>query len=207
MDDSARFYLPSVDDVHEGWIASLLECQGTRMNVLLQGAHARRQVSGMLLEAFDLPQHRPLELSGVCAWLLMSPAAQRRLARQLAVAAHAIHIRRAINKDEVAAMLEQLGEQAYQRALRSPVLQSFVSDGSPLGAQWLMSALACGRAKEYLTALGAALLELTVAEDDTFARIRMRFAFSPSCWRRRPTGLDAERSTLQMQVLEFVDHE
>ncbi len=205
MDDSARFYLPSVDDVHEGWLASLTE-QGA-LPCPVEGQHARRQANGMLLQAFNLPQHRPRELSGVCAWLLLPPGRQRRLAHRLAVAAHANDVRHIIDKDTVAALIEQLSDSGYRRALRAPSLSTRLNDGSTLPAAPLVSALRAGQAQAYLARLGAALLEQTVSQDDSFARIRMRFAFSPDCWRRRPRGLQTESSSLRTQVLEFLSHE
>jgi hypothetical protein len=130
-------------------------------------------------------------------WLLSTPSAQIALARRLGLAAVSGFIRTTVIAASVAKLRALLGEEIYRRAVEGNGL-----DVRGLDRAQFDVALERGELDDYLVAVGAALLETTTQPGDPFCRVRMRFAFPPTCWGARPRSLVVDDAELAERIAE-----
>lgn len=195
MNALSRFFFPGVNDVHSGWLQPILGDDSRLMSLVTAGRHSRRLVAGSLFRHYKLNVPRRAELDECQRWLLLPPAQQRQLAQSLGAAACATTIRQAIAGPQVRALQAALGEDGYRDALRASTLAVGGLDRRDLEATAHK-----GNVASYLTAVGIALLELSIPAEDRFARLRMRFAFPPLVWRLRPRELTLDDDVLASAI-------
>jgi hypothetical protein len=190
--------LPDAATVSFAWVRDLVHGDEGLLAKITQSPTARRLLSRNLRAQHRLATPANLSLAPHQQWLLNGHVQQAALARRLGIDALHERIRTTISAAPVAALRKELGEEGYQQALAGPAL-----DVTGLEHAGFAEALERGRLCDYLISVGAALLETTVSGTDPFCSLRMRFAFSPACWRARPRGLRVDAAQLHARLAEL----
>jgi hypothetical protein len=193
-----EFLVPDALGVHVDWARDLVRGDESLLARVKQSATARRLLTRQLHRHYEIAVPERATLAPEQRWLLAEHSQQAALARTLGIEALHDLIRTTVEAPFVAALRAALGEQAYRNAVAIP--------GAPvtgIAREDFRAALQRGRADDYFVSVGAALLETTVETGDPFCRMRMRFAFSPSCWRSRPRGIGVDSAWLAARIAKI----
>ena len=193
-----EFLVPDALGVHVEWAQDLVRGDESLLARVKQSATARRLLSRELHRHFEIAVPARATLAPEQRWLLAEHSRQAALARSLGIEALHDLIRTTVETPLVAALRAALGDEAYRNAVATP--------GAPVTGitrEDFRAAVGRGRVDDYFVAVGAALLETTVQTGDPFCRMRMRFAFSPSCWRSRPRGIGVDDAWLEARIAEI----
>jgi hypothetical protein len=193
-----EFLVPDALGVHVDWARDLVRGDDNLLARVKQSGTARRLLSRQLHRHYEMAVPERVKLAPEQRWLLAEHSKQAALARALGIEALHDLIRTTVEAPLVAALRGALGEESYRGAVATP--------GAPvtgIAREEFRAALGRGRADDYFVSVGAALLETTVQSADPFCRMRMRFAFSPSCWRSRPRGIEVDGAWLAARIAEI----
>jgi hypothetical protein len=193
-----EFLVPDALGVHIDWLRDLVRGEEGLLTQVTKSATARRLLTRSLHRHHELPVPERASLAPEQHWLLASHTRQVALARKLGIEALHDLIRTTVEAPLVAILRKALGDDAYREALTGPGLPVTGLERSGFGA-----ALRRGRPEDYFVSVGAALLETTARSGDPFCRMRMRFAFSPACWRARPQDIGVDGAQLATRVAEL----
>jgi hypothetical protein len=194
------FLVPDALGVHVEWARDLVRGDDNLLARVKQSATARRMLARQLHRHYEVAVPERATLAPEQRWLLAEHSRQAALARALGIEALHDLIRTTVEAPLVAALRAALGAEAYRNAVATP--------GAPvtgIAREDFRAAVGRGRADDYFVSVGAALLETTVQSGDAFCRMRMRFAFSPSCWRSRPRGVAVDRAWLAGRIAELAE--
>jgi hypothetical protein len=195
-----EFMMPDALAVHTDWLRDLVQGDAGLLAKLQRSLTVRRLLARKLYERHGLQVPARAALEPNQKWLLAGHAKQTELARSLGIEALHELIRTAIDGPTVAALRSELGDTAYRRAIAGPGLAVMGVEPNDFRA-----ALRRGRVGEYFVSVGAALLETTTCAGDPFCAMRMRFAFSPACWRQRPRGIRPDDARLAARIAELME--
>jgi hypothetical protein len=193
-----EFLVPDALGVHVEWVRDLVRGDESLLARVKQSATARRLLSRQLHRHYEVAVPERALLAPEQRWLLAEHSRQAALARALGIEALHDLIRTTVEAPLVAALRGSLGEVAYRNAVAAPA-----GPVTGLTREDFRAAVGRGRADDYFVSVGAALLETTVQSGDPFCRMRMRFAFSPSCWRSRPRGIGVDGAWLAGRIAEI----
>jgi hypothetical protein len=196
----AEFLVPDALSVHIDWLSDLVRGEEGLLAHVARSGTATRMLTRRLYQRHGISVPARATLAPHQQWLLAVHTRQVALARTLGIEALHELIRTTVDATLVAKLRKALGDESYRRVLANPGLTV-----TGLERASLTAALQEGRADEYFIAVGAALLETTVQSGDPFCRMRMRFAFSPSCWRIRPQGIGVEDAQLTARIIELTE--
>jgi hypothetical protein len=189
------YFLPDVLTMHADWLRDLVRGDNNLLAQVARSPTARRLLTRKAYKRYEIPVPSRSSLAANQQWLLSDPRQQAALARRLGLEASQELVRTTVDARSVAALRRALGEDGYRAAMTGPGLRV-----EGLQRATFIEALQAGKLTEHLVAIGAALLETTTRESDSFARLRMRFAFSPACWRARPRGLRVDEGQLARRL-------
>lgn len=193
-----EFLVPDALAMQLDWIRDQLKADDTLLAQITRSPTARR----LLTRAAHQRLHITVPARGSLAqhqqWLLFAHPQQVLLARNLGTEALHDFIRTTVDARSVAVLKEALGEDGYRRAVSGTGLPTEGLDRSQFE-----EALKRGRLTEFITGVGITLLETTTLAGDPFCQMRMRFAFSPACWRARPRGVQVDDARLHARILEL----
>lgn len=195
-----EFLVPDALGVHVDWARDLVKGDESLLTRVKQSATARRLLARHLHRHYEIAVPDRATLAPEQRWLLAEHSRQAALARALGIEALHDLIRTTVETPLVASLRDALGEEAYRHAVATP--------GPPVTGitrEEFRAAVQRGRADDYFVSVGAALLETTVQTGDPFCRMRMRFAFSPSCWRSRPRGIGVDSAWLAARIGELAE--
>jgi hypothetical protein len=195
-----EFLVPDALAVHIDWLRDLVRGEDGLLTQVTQSATARRLLTRTLYRKQEMAVPERASLAPQQQWLLAAHKSQVSLARKLGIEALHDFIRTTVEAPLVAILRKALGDDGYRRALSGPGLAVTGLERAGFGA-----ALKRGRPDEYFISVGAALLETTAQTGDPFCRLRMRFAFSPTCWRQRPQGIGVDDGQLAARVAELAE--
>jgi hypothetical protein len=195
-----EFLVPDALGVHVDWLRDLVRGEEGLLAQVTRSATARRLLTRSLYQRHGISVPARASLAPHQMWLLSGHTGQVALARRLGIEALHDLIRTTVEAPLVAILREELGEEAYRRAVAGPGLTVTGLERQDFG-----TALRRGRPDEYFISVGAALLERTAQEGDPFCRMRMRFAFSPGCWRSRPQGIGVDDKQLAARIAELAE--
>jgi hypothetical protein len=195
----ADYLLPDAFSMQLGWLLELVRGDENLLAQIARSSTARRLLARRAYAQHRITVPARAALAPHQQWLLADHMQQLALARRLGLVAAQEFIRTTVDASAVCALRKELGEDGYRAAIAGPGL---VIDGLDRAA--FAAALRGGRLGDHLVAVGAALLETTTQPDDAFARARMRFAFSPACWRSRPRGLRVDATQLAARLAPAV---
>jgi hypothetical protein len=188
--------LPDALNTQLDWLRDLVR-DGNLLDHVRRSPTARRLLARETYARHGLVAPARTSLSQEQQWLLLNRQDQLTLARRLGIAALHDFIRLTVQARAVAALRKELGDEAYRKATTQPALCVAGITRAPLD-----EAIERNRVGDYLVAVGAALLETTLPPDEPFYRLRMGFAFSPSCWHSRPRGLQVDPQALAARIVE-----
>jgi hypothetical protein len=192
-----EFLLPDAANMHLDWLRQLMTVEGGLIGRFLESPTARRMLTRRAHRRHCIAVPERVSLTANQQWLLSTPSAQIALARRLGLAAVSGFIRTTVIAASVAKLRALLGEEIYRRAVEGNGL-----DVRGLDRAQFDVALERGELDDYLVAVGAALLETTTQPGDPFCRVRMRFAFPPTCWGARPRSLVVDDAELAERIAE-----
>jgi hypothetical protein len=192
-----QFFMPNALTIHVDWLRQLTGGNGQLLAQIMRSRTARLLLTRRLYKLHEIAVPSRAKLKPNQQWLLMEHEAQRALALRLGRDALGDWIRRTVRASYVSMLRRELGENDYRRALAGPGLPV-----EGLDHESFETALQRGHISDYFVAVGAALLETTTDETDTFCRLRMRFAFSPSAWLARPRGIRVDADELTRRIAE-----
>jgi hypothetical protein len=195
-----EFLLPDALSMHFDWLQDVTCGDQGLLTRVAQSPTARRLLNRTARRRHGIAVPARVDLAPHQQWLLLPHADQAALARRLGLDALRDYIRTAVRAPAVAALRRELGEEGYTAALTGTALPVRGLDRTRFDA-----ALERGGFAEYVVAVGAALLETTTATGDPFCRLRMRFAFSPACWRTRPRTIEVDAQELARRICEPAD--
>lgn len=193
----ASYLLPDASTTHPGWLRHLVGGDDHLFAQVLRSPLARRLLTRRAHERYRIAVPSRATLAPHQRWLLSESSQQLALARRLGLDALHEFIRTTVDALAVAALRKELGEEGYQAAMTGAGLAVVGLDRGAFAA-----ALRDGRLAQHLVGVGAALLETTTQDGDPFAPLRMRFAFSPACWRARPRDLQVNAAELAARIGE-----
>ncbi len=193
-----EFLVPDALGVHIDWLRDLVRGEEGLLAQVTKSPTARRLLMRSLHRHLEIPVPERASLEPEQHWLLASHTRQLALARRLGIEALHELIRTTVEAPLVAILRKALGDDDYRQALAGPGLPVTGLERAGFGA-----ALRRGRPEDYFVSVGAALLETTARSGDPFCRMRMRFAFSPACWRARPQGIGVDSAKLATRVAEL----
>jgi hypothetical protein len=188
--------LPDGLNTQLDWLRDLVR-DGSLLEHVMRSPAARRLLARETYARHGLVAPSHASLTAEQQWLLLNRQDQLALARRLGIAALHDCVRLTVRASAVAALRKELGDEAYRKATTQPGLDVAGLERAPLDA-----AVQRDRLGDYLVAVGAALLETTLPADEPFYRLRMGFAFSPSCWQARPRGLQVDPQALAARIAE-----
>jgi hypothetical protein len=194
----AEFLLPDAIGVQLDWLRDVVRGDDGFVAQLARSPTARRLLNRTMYRRLEIPVPARVSLNPHQQWLLAGREQQLRLARQLGIEALHGLIRTTIDGRSVAVLRTEIGEEGYGRALAQPGLEV---DGLDRSA--FVAAVTRGRLTAYIVSVGAAVLETTTRSGDPFCGVRMRFAFSPECWRSRPRGIRVDGAQLARRIAEL----
>lgn len=189
------FLLPDAVAMHFDWLRDATQGDRGLLAQIARSPTARRLLTLDTYRRHNIAVPGRVQLTPQQQWLLLPHASQVALARRLGLDALRDYIRTAIRASAVAALRKELGDEAYRRELQGSALPVRGLDRAGFDA-----ALERGGLGDYVVAVGAALLETTTDRGDAFCRLRMRFAFSPACWRARPQGIAVDPDELARRI-------
>lgn len=195
-----EFLIPDALAVHVGWLRESIQGEEGLLSRVKSSPTARRLLTRSLHRHQEISVPARATLEPHQQWLMSDRTKQVTLARRLGIEALHDFIRTTVDGPSVAVLRKELGDEGYRRAVIGPGLAV-----SPLEREGFGAALRRGQADEYFVSVGAALLETTTESGDPFCRMRMRFAFSPACWRLRPRGICVDRAQLAARVTALAD--
>jgi hypothetical protein len=194
----AEFLLPDAIGVQLDWLRDVVRGDDGFVAQLARSPTARRLLNRTMYRRLEIPVPERVSLNPHQQWLLAGREQQLRLARQLGIEALHGLIRTTIDGRSVALLRAELGEEGYGRAMAEAGLEV---DGLDRSA--FVAAVTRGRLTAYIVSVGAAVLETTTRAGDPFCGVRMRFAFSPECWRSRPRGIRIDGVQLAQRIAEL----
>ena len=195
-----EFLVPDALGVHVDWLRELVQGEEGVLAHLTRSGTAARMLTRRLYQRHGIQAPARAALAPHQQWLLTGQSQQVRLARRLGIEALHELIRTTVDAPCVAGLRKVLGDEAYRAALAAQGLEVAGLERAPFAA-----ALRGGKADEYFISVGVALLEMTTRAGDPFCRMRMRFAFSPGCWRSRPQGLAVDETQLAARVAQLTE--
>jgi hypothetical protein len=193
-----EFLVPDALAMQLDWVRDLLKGDDTLLAQVARSPTARRLLTRGAHQRLHITVPSKGSLAPHQQWLLYAHPQQVLLARNLGTEALHDFIRTTVEARSVAILKEALGEDGYRRAVSGPGLPTEGLDRSQFE-----EALKRGRLTEYITGVGIALLETTTLAGDPFCQMRMRFAFSPACWRARSRGVRVEDAQLHARITEL----
>jgi hypothetical protein len=194
----AEFLLPDALGVHIDWLRDAVRGDDGFVAQLARSPTARRLLNRTMYRRLEIPVPGRVSLNPHQQWLLAGRDQQLRLARQLGIEALHGLVRTTIDGRAVATLRAELGTEGYGRAMAQPGLEVEGLDRSAF-----VAAVTRGRLAEYLISVGAAVLETTTRSGDAFCAMRMRFAFSPECWRSRPRDIRVDGAQLAQRIADL----
>lgn len=189
------FLLPDALALHVDWLRDSMQGDQALLARIARSPTARRLLTLDTYRRHQIAVPGRVQLGPQQQWLLLPHASQVALARRLGLAALCDSIRTTIRASSVASLRKELGEEGYRCALQGSALPVRGLDRGAFDA-----AVERGGLGDYAVAVGAALLETTTDRGDRFCKLRMRFAFSPACWRARPQGIDVDPDELARRI-------
>lgn len=178
------------------WLRGITRGDQGLIESIVQSPTARRLLNRRAYRQHKIVIPGRVELAPHQQWLLAGHAEQIALARRLGFDALHENIRKAIRSSSVTALRKELGDEGYKLALATPGI-------AVRGLEQIHFDAALGRGElaGYAISVGAALLETTTPPGDDFCRLRMQFAFSPECWRKRPRGIKVDPDELTRRIV------
>jgi hypothetical protein len=193
----AEFLLPDALGMQVDWLRDFVRGDRGLLAQIAGSPTARRLLNRNVYRQHKISVPGRVQLSPQQQWLLLPHAAQVALARRLGLDALHESVRTTVRATSVAALRKELGDDGYRRVLAGRALPVSGLDRAAFDA-----ALERGNFADYAVAVGAALLETTTQPGDPFCNLRMRFAFSPTCWRMRPRDIAVDREELARRIGE-----
>jgi hypothetical protein len=190
-----EFLIPDALAMQLDWVRGLVKGDDGLLAQISQSPTARRLLTRGAHKHLQIAVPARANLAPQQQWLLAAHPQQVSLARSLGIEALHEIFRTTVNARSVAVLKEALSEEGYRRAIAGPGLLVQGLDRSEFD-----EAVQRGRLTEYITAVGAALLETTTQPGDAFCQMRMRFAFSPACWRARPRDIQVDPTLLHERI-------
>jgi hypothetical protein len=191
------YLLPDAFSLQMDWLRELVRGDDGLLAQVARSPTARRLLTRTAYQRHQIPVPSRASLAPDQQWLLSDPRQQVLLARRLGLEALRDVIRTTIDAPSVAILRKTLGDDVYRATLAGP---SLAVEG--LERASFVQSLKSGKLADHVTAVGVALLETTTQPSDAFARMRMRFAFSPACWNARPRNLHVEGELLALRIAE-----
>jgi hypothetical protein len=189
------YLLPDALSMQPGWLRYFVRGSEDLLSQVTRSPLARRLLTRQAHEHYRIAVPPRASLAPNQRWLLGEQPQQQALARRLGLEALHGFIRTAVDAVAVTALRKELGDDGYRAALAGPGLAVEGLDRAAFSA-----ALRDGRLEEHAVSVGAAVLETTTRAGDPFAQLRMRFAFSPACWRMRPKALQIDEAELAARI-------
>jgi hypothetical protein len=194
----AEFLVPDALGIHIDWLRELVQGEDGMLAHVTRSSTAARMLTRRLYQRHGISAPARTTLAPHQQWLLSGQTQQVALARELGIEALNGFIRTTVDAPSVAILRKTLGEETYRRILAAPGLEVSGMERTAFAA-----ALRAGRLDEHFVSAGAALLETTTRTGDPFCRMRMRFAFSPGCWRSRPQGIGVDERLLADRITQL----
>jgi hypothetical protein len=194
----AEFLLPDALGVQVDWLREAVRADDGLLAQVARSPVARRLLNRTMHRRLEIPVPERISLGPQQQWLLAGREEQVRLARRVGIEALHRLIRTTIDGRCVAALRAELGDEGYGRAMAQAQL-----DVEGLDRSAFVAAVTRGRLAVYIVSVGAAVLETTTQGGDPFCSLRMRFAFSPECWRCRPRNIEVDGAQLARRIAEL----
>lgn len=191
------YLVPDAVSMQVGWLRDLVRGDDNLLSQIAKSPTARRLLTRKAHSKHEITVPARATLPPNQQWLLLDHRRQQALAKRLGLAAVHGFVRTTVDAGSVAVLRKELGEEGYRAAIAGPGL---AVQGLERAA--FTTALGRGRFAEHVTAIGAALLETTTRGGDAFASLRMRFAFSPTCWHSRPKDLQVNEAEIAARITE-----
>ncbi len=171
--------LPRASNIDPAWLNKLVP---TAVLELLNGSReGSRLLTRQLYKRYRIAVPSQSSLQPQQQWLLLENRLQKQLARRLGSLACATFIRTSVKKEAVKKLSTVLGHAQYRALLTQPALPV-----TGLHKTDFDNALLNAQIADFLTAVGVALLELTLHDADPFFKLRIKFVFPPRCLNLRP---------------------
>jgi hypothetical protein len=190
------FLIPDALAMQFDWVRNAVRGDKNLLAAIAQSPTARRLLNRRVQSEHRIAVPGSVELAPNQRWLLSTPAQQVDLARRLGFEALRGFIRTAVRASHVGLLRKVLGEDGYREALSGAALSVVGLERAHFDA-----ALERGELADHAVSVGIALLETTTPADDSFCRLRMRFAFSRACWSSRPQNLCVDDAELARRLV------